>query len=1399
MRIEALVAAGVTDPQRLQPIEYSDAIHNSCARYYVGSNGQLQACVQNLEEQCTASPLEQAPPCAIEAILNRSRHMLYELKQHVRVLQHEGSDAALEQVAVATGDIFVPAVEVDLAIDPATRVLVYQSVLGGELAATATSSSLDVFKLTFEAHGKQTQKLACSMFGWIDPPHTIEQAAAQWPLDEAIALEGTLARHVQAARESRREPRLPAGWRRAPPQMSSIKLGIDADGFFTSEGSKVFLGGYNALDHHLGMSMEQQASSMAQLTAGTKRLPHGGQARLQTLGVNVIALEVPLMKLVTREMALDLEQARLIDTHLRWAASMNISLVLHVSQRMPEWATAQHDDLAMGVLDETGQHGVHYDIDHPIAHAVVRAALHGLVDFLGCRDNLVGYELSNEPAFRTTQSTHAKRAFASYLRRRYDGSLAALRQRWGELGLRSFEDAVESGWELQGKIDGKSRAVEAPPALGTAIARKLADWAAFNDARVLGWARAMVDAVHHNVSQRHCQRTFMRLNNALLLDNRLADHGVDRAALARLMDVHAFDSNFGWPTEGGSAASFDSPPAGYDTRIYCIDWLNYVAALSLLRGFDPAKPLLDTEMHTTSATKWRHHVGDDAGARATRLKVLLAAVLGQSGHFMWLWSRNRKGGALDATCGPGSFGRRCVAQAKWFAVSLLSQPRAFDSYAQATLLVRTHLPTLSLFAKERPHVWLLHSQSSTRLATLQTETTLALLEPLAFLGLPIGFIDADDPHIETTLTARLADGDWLLLPGNAHASAAALRAVRARVQTHPERVVAVDLAGSGYPAAQTALAFDTMGDRHSAFDRDYVPRLPSITVANEHGHQAETMHALERLLKPDAIWLASPPLRLVRCLEASQTYKSAAGVFSRSVALADAGSAVDLRADLVGFDDGDREGEVLFFVANLRNMPASVALLLSGAPPQGVFDVWSHHILENAPGQSSYTLQLDSGDAKLLLLRPKPYTAQPSPPAQPPPSPPLPRTPPSPQLPMPSPPPTLPPSSQGSMGVAAPAPPGNTFSMPCPPLAPSAGLQLHLDAPAHASPEAPALQTEYEGGVNGPPPTISDAFAAGLVLALLLACVCWIIRCFIPSRKRKVRHDKRRPRHSALPSRRRPRAYDRVSTSADGGEEDEEEDDEDGQAHLHSASPMLQTARENSDDDHEQSSEASMSQLLHQQHSSRGSARLQSFRCSKEEHRPRARGPIAAREEVPAANGKATAGTVAAQRPKGAKVKAEMPMAKNLIADREPAHQAAKDKIAEKEDLEKEAARWAAELKASAHRMAVNEVADAARVRRSSQNVEPRREQKASGLQVGKKAQRHMDGAGLELEMVQWETAMKEAVQVSEMAVHASEQRASLRPQVPKKKGACRTSSTEKRATSVDVCFDEQERVITIL
>lgn len=289
-------------------------------------DGRLVQCKRR-NYQCTAMAYEAtaALQCSIDGIVNRSRALLDELRRHARALQLSGNDATSEHVAIATADIFFPAIETDVALPLATRVRMLQTVLGGPRAAGATSNAANVAQQSFAAHGQLAVKLACSMHGWIDTPHTIEEVAAQMPLDEAIGLEAVLTRRVYLARAALGgggAERGAAVWRRAAPVPSAVSLGISADGYWTNGGEACLLAGYNALDHHLGLSMEQQANSGAQLRAGQKQLPRGWQARLATLGVNVISYEIPLMKLVTEDMRLNVAEARLISDHLDWAAQV---------------------------------------------------------------------------------------------------------------------------------------------------------------------------------------------------------------------------------------------------------------------------------------------------------------------------------------------------------------------------------------------------------------------------------------------------------------------------------------------------------------------------------------------------------------------------------------------------------------------------------------------------------------------------------------------------------------------------------------------------------------------------------------------------------------------------------------------------------------------------------------------------------------------------------------------------------------------------------------------------------------------------------------------------------------------------------------------------------------------
>lgn len=228
----------------------------------------------------------------------------------------------------------------------------------------------------------------------------------------------------------------------------------------------------------------------------------------------------------------------------------------------------QHPDLA---LADDGQHGVHYDIDHPEALPLIADALGGIRAALGCRPNVLGWELANEPAFRYSASSHTRKAFGQWLSLRHEGRIIALQTRWNE-SKTSFSAAAKAAAptsQADLPSDNLNAVRRRIPNRGSGGSCKMADWADFNSHRVLRWASAMQRALQGDGGGRRlrpgrragveqggsCHRTFMRLNNNLLLNARVADHGMDRGALARLMSINGYDSNFGWPTEDGARRS----------------------------------------------------------------------------------------------------------------------------------------------------------------------------------------------------------------------------------------------------------------------------------------------------------------------------------------------------------------------------------------------------------------------------------------------------------------------------------------------------------------------------------------------------------------------------------------------------------------------------------------------------------------------------------------------------------------------------------------------------------------------------------------------------------------------------------------------------------------------------
>ena len=502
--------------------------------------------------------------------------------------------------------------------------------------------------------------------------------------------------------------------------------------------------------------------------------------------------------------------------------------------------------------------------------------------------------------------------------------------------------------------------------------------------------------------------------------------------------------------------------------------------------------------------------------RAAFSRSLISAALGRSGQLTWLWGRNQNGVGLSRGCTPtgddalgehtptGFIEDECNKQAGWFALSLLQSPRGLHAHAQSTLIVQRHANTFAALGAARPRIWLLHSHSAARLSLGQSRATIALVEALAFIGSPYGFIDADDAHFPTNFDAIANRDDWLMIPGVTHASPSLVLAVAARVSNATLRARTVGITDSamaallslspyGEPFASDDAALAAAAVSVASFRRQLTAlrsHLPTISL-DVLPTVGSLTAALEQRLAPDQPTTSrgdddlSQPLRVAVCVDADAASSSdaggasaALGVFSRAI--------VD---DTGQPSPGDTKAvpHVTLFVSNLRNQSTRVRFLISqhaltrsampdgstrsampdgstrSAMPDGTYTRRSGsytttpglavNLLNGSVVDATVPCVLRIGESMLLRL-----SAAPSPPPTPPSIPPSPLPPPPPH-PLPFAPPRNPvPSS--------PLPPSSPPATP--PVAPP------TPAPSSPSPQLPPLPPV------SPPATVSTSWEAHL-------------------------------------------------------------------------------------------------------------------------------------------------------------------------------------------------------------------------------------------------------------------------------------------------------------------------------
>ena len=210
--------------------------------------------------------------------------------------------------------------------------------------------------------------------------------------------------------------------------------------------------------------------------------------------------------------------------------------------------------------------------------------------------------------------------------------------------------------------------------------------------------------------------------------------GIDRWALAQLLDLHGTDTRPAPPAEG-----------------YSFLWRYPGMAYDLQRSLDPSKPIYDSEWHGVQTVFYQN--GDLPGAYLNAA-LWFSYLHGMDANMMWWWSRSGT-----------------EPEAKWFEGSLLTQPQLLDAFGRNSIEVQRHAGLITAFQDDVPRVRLLFSKPSAILDLNYLDTQEAVYEACAWLGVTLGFVT------EEMLLGGASDFDLLLVPGARHGSPGVREAV----------------------------------------------------------------------------------------------------------------------------------------------------------------------------------------------------------------------------------------------------------------------------------------------------------------------------------------------------------------------------------------------------------------------------------------------------------------------------------------------------------------------------------------------------------------------------------------------------------------------------------------------
>eukprot|EP00730_Choanoeca_flexa_P019003 TRINITY_DN9269_c0_g2_i1.p1 TRINITY_DN9269_c0_g2~~TRINITY_DN9269_c0_g2_i1.p1 ORF type:complete len:686 (+),score=138.56 TRINITY_DN9269_c0_g2_i1:62-2059(+) len=497
------------------------------------------------------------------------------------------------------------------------------------------------------------------------------------------------------------------------------------------------------------------------------------------------------------------------------------------SNVIPKWAIP----LYPGIVANSGStHFYNYDIDNPGVKLLFQAALNAVIPPIVETGVLLSVSLSNEPGFQSANSTYTLRNFQTHLQTIYP-SIGALNAAWSS-HFANFSDP---------------RMVQAMGYVAFGNEHKVV-WTRFNQQRVTAFYDFLATTIHRAAaSVNGTVHVHLKASNGNTPLGQGHDIGIDRAALADIMDIHGCDTR---------ALPIGKPHIPFQQNLsgaYAMDWYSITGSYDfMLSSSAKRKAVIDTEWHTISTVTFRQPVISYAYMQAC---MWLASTHGLSLAQIWYWGRD------NWLSRPKLSNEFAGAD---FAFSLLTQPQMLDAFVRTRNQINALGDVAVSIATRTPTVYILYSETSAILATATRDTTIASYALCHHLGVKLAFIS--EHQIKANL-AILASAPAIIVPSTVNVQNSTVVAFKQLSALSTGPLVLRTGTSSSLAAIFTR---DELDRNRSQADIAFVQHWPQVTIDII---DEPTMLAMESALKNVL------PTAGLRCVRPGTTSSAILGLY----------------------------------------------------------------------------------------------------------------------------------------------------------------------------------------------------------------------------------------------------------------------------------------------------------------------------------------------------------------------------------------------------------------------------------------------------------------------------------------------------------------------------------------